>query len=123
MDTRQVPRHKIALPASIRINEATAPKFNIGREWVEANLLDISTLGIGLLCKTFIPKGALIDIKMQISAETLIITGEVRSAISGGKGLTRLGVKFTGATERDTGLIRDFIQAHERRSEPRLDLS
>ncbi|MBL7197873.1 MAG: hypothetical protein ISS47_07210 [Candidatus Omnitrophica bacterium] len=61
--------------------------------------------------------------KKRDNIKPIDVCGEVRYAISGGKGLTRLGIKFLDLTEEEKGTISAFIKKNERRKAPRLSIS
>jgi c-di-GMP-binding flagellar brake protein YcgR len=122
MDTRQAPRHKITLAAKIRVNEVSAKQLTLRKDVIDVQVIDLSVLGIGMVSQSFIPKGMIIDIELLVNSNMLNLKGEVRSAISAGKGLTRLGVQFIELKDKDSQVLKDFIHTYERRAEPRLNV-
>lgn len=101
METRRAPRKKIQGKVSISIARQEGCGFNIAKDSVEGDLLDINEFGAGLLSQHFFPKGVIICLQFRLPQEegkaapaVVEARGEVRSAISGGHGLTRLGISF-----------------------------
>ncbi|MBM3252388.1 MAG: hypothetical protein FJZ11_06410 [Candidatus Omnitrophica bacterium] len=97
--------------------------FKLRKETVEVDTLDISVLGVGLLSKYFIPKGVIVNLQLKINDKIIDAKGEIRSAVSWGKGLSRLGIKLIDLGESEQKIIEKFIKENERRTEPRLELS
>lgn len=123
METRKAKRFSVSFKVKIKVDSSSTERFNIRKEEIEAEALDISILGLGLLSKNFIPKGVIIDLKFEINRKVLELRGEIKSAVSGGRGLTRLGVQFLDVDKTQSEIIESFIKNNERRSEPRLELS
>jgi hypothetical protein len=122
METRRVKRLKASFKAKLNIDSSITQRFNIRQENIEVEVLDISVLGIGLVCKYFIPKGVIVNLQLKINNKLIDVKGEIRSAISGGKGLTRLGIQFIDLDNSEFEIIDKFIKDNERRNEPRLEL-
>ncbi len=114
---------KIPLKVELKIDSSLRGRFNIFIESVEARALDISSSGIGMLSEIFLPQGVLVDLQLKIKHRLVKIKGEIRSAISVGDGLSRLGIKFVDLNKREAKLIKDFIKKHEKRRPIRLKLS
>lgn len=130
MESRQATRIKLKLNANIAIGDSTKRFFDILKKKITAEMLDISILGAGLLCKHFFPVGAVLKLRFDLpfganneKIKQIDVSGEIRSAISGGKGLTRLGVRFLDLNDEQRKIIIDFINEHERRKAPRLVIS
>ncbi|HOX55083.1 MAG: PilZ domain-containing protein [Candidatus Omnitrophica bacterium] len=123
METRKAKRFSVSFKVKIKVDPSSTERFNIRKEEIEAEALDISILGLGLLSKNFIPKGVIIDLKFEINKKVVELRGQIKSAVSGGRGLTRLGVQFVDIDKAQAEIIENFIKDNERRSEPRLELS
>ncbi|MBM3248609.1 MAG: hypothetical protein FJZ10_04230 [Candidatus Omnitrophica bacterium] len=114
---------KIPLKVELKIDSSLKGRFNILIESIEARALDISPSGIGMLSEIFLPQGVLVDLQFKIKHRIVKIKGEIRSAISVGEGLSRLGIKFVNLNKKESRLIKDFIEEHEKRRPVRLKLS
>ncbi len=123
METRRAKRLKTSFSVKLKLDLSSGQHFQVKDGSVEAGALDISTLGVGLMSKCFIPKGIVVDLELKINNKTIETRGEIRSAVSGGKGLTRLGIQFVGLDNSQKEIIDNFIKENERRSQPRLNLS
>lgn len=116
-------KHRIPLKVELKIDSSLKGRFNILIESVEARALDISASGIGMLSEIFLPQGVIVDLLLKIKHRTVKIKGEIRSAISIGDGLSRLGIKFVDLSKKESKLIQDFIKKHEKRRPIRLKLA
>ena len=101
------------------------------KETVEIQLVDISLHGIGLLSKTFLPAGTLVDLEFPGSPlavpggapppETLRITAKIVYSRPQGD-LCRMGLETTEISEECSRAIRDFAFSRELRRTPRTPL-
>ena len=130
MESRQAPRFQLKLDVKIILDDSTKKYFDILKNNIIVEMLDISILGAGLLSKHFFPVGALLKLNFDLlfgqyndQIEPINVSGEVRSAVSGGRGFTRIGVKFLDLTKEQKDAISRFIDEHERRKAPRLIIS
>ena len=122
METRKAPRLPISSTTKLKVDPSVKGHFGIAKKDIKVQIIDISVRGIGVLSKYFIPKGVIIDLEFMISGGLITVRGEVKSAISGGKGLTRLGVKFIDIDKKQHQTIARFIKENERRTQPRLNI-
>ena len=113
METRQTPRLPISSIAKLKVDPSANQHFDIEKKHIRVQIIDISMKGIGLLCKYFIPRGVIIDLEFKVKDELIVV-------ISGGVGLTRLGVKFVDINKEQKRIIEDFLKKNERRIQPRL---
>jgi len=123
METRRAKRLKASFKVKLKVDTSLTQHLHFQKDSIDVVTLDISTLGAGLLSKYFIPKGVIVDLKLNIDNKTVQTKGEIMSAVSGGKGLTRLGIKFIDLDKNQLKIIENFIKKNERRSQPRLELS
>ena len=116
-ETRRAPRKPITVQVHVRVNPAMKETIQLARETVEAKLVDISTLGVGLLGKTYLPPGALIDFDLPKGPlapgrapplqGAIKITGRIVHT-KAQEGLCRMGVEFTRIDEQDRLLIQQY---------------
>jgi len=123
METRRAKRLQASFKVNLKIDPSLTKYFKLRKETVEVDTLDISVLGVGLLSKYFIPKGVIVNLQLKINDKIIDAKGEIRSAVSWGKGLSRLGIKLIDLGESEQKIIEKFIKENERRTEPRLELS
>lgn len=123
METRRAKRFKTSFKVRLKIDPVLSERFKIRKEQIEAEALDISALGVGLSCHYFIPKGVIVNLELEVDKKIIEVKGEIRSAVSGGRGLTRLGIQFVDIEKFQSEIIENFIKENERRSAPRLELS
>ncbi|MBM3252387.1 MAG: PilZ domain-containing protein [Candidatus Omnitrophica bacterium] len=114
---------KASLKVKLNVNPSSKGRFNILIESAEAKALDISVSGIGLLSELFLPRGAILDLELRLHNETIKTKGQIRSAVSVGKGLTRLGIKLIDLGKSKTKIIKRFIKENEKRLPTRLKLT
>ena len=122
METRRTRRLPISSTSKLKIDTSLNQHFNISKKDIKVQLVDISTEGMGILSEYFIPKGIIIELEFKISGKLISAKGEVRVAISGGKGLTRLGIKFINLDKTQGQIINKFVKEYERRAHTRLGL-
>ena len=115
-------KSKPHLKVKLNFSSSLKGRFNILIESAEAKALDISVSGVGLLSELFLPRGAILDLQLRLKNKTIKTRGQIRSAVSVGKGLTRLGIKFVSLSKTKARIIKGFIRENEKRL-PRLKLS
>lgn len=112
----------VSAAAELKVDPAMKEHFGIEKKDINVQVIDISSGGAGLLSKYFIPKGVIVGLSFQISGKMVEAKGEIRSAVSGGTGLTRLGVKFIEIGKGEIQLIEETLKEYERRKQSRLTL-
>ena len=136
-ETRRGTRQPITVQIQIRVNPAMKGTVHLSKDLVEAQLVDISALGVGMTSSVFLPKGILVDIELPRSAlavpekpppaaagpaeGSMSITGQIVYARPEGNGC-RMGLSITQVAEPDRLLIEHFVTASERRRAPRTPL-
>jgi c-di-GMP-binding flagellar brake protein YcgR len=116
-ETRRAPRKPITVQVHVRVNPAMKETIQLAKETVEAQMVDISSLGAGLLAKTYLPPGALIDFDLPRASlaagrtppltGAIKITGRIVHTKAEGA-LCRMGVEFTRIDEIDRLLIQQY---------------
>ncbi|MBU0709561.1 MAG: PilZ domain-containing protein [Candidatus Omnitrophica bacterium] len=128
METRKAPRIGINLTIHSKIPSEHKQKFALisGMNF-DAQIVDISILGIGMFSKYFLPKGLILELNMEGQyfgiSEDITVKAEVRHCtFIKGRGY-RSGMQFLNLSDKDKKVITEFINTHERRKEPRLKLT
>ncbi len=130
-ETRQGQRLQVKSTVCIKINTSMGDAVHLEKESVEVEMVDISVHGVGLLSKTFLPKGTVVDLEFPGSAlsvpkaahppDILRITAKVVYARPEGE-LCRLGLIITEMDDESRRVIRDFAFSRELRRTPRTPL-
>lgn len=128
MDTRLATRTNVDLKVVCKIGQKYRQKFClVCGDSFQANVLDISALGIGLLSKYFSPKGLILEVDIDFAPfgqnEIMKIKGEIRYAQYLKNQGYRIGIKFLDISETNKKLIEKFVASRERRKEPRITLA
>lgn len=119
MESRRAPRVKVFIKVDVQIDESMKGHFDISKKNIEAHMLDVSILGVGILSKYFIPKGAVLDFTFGLPLKSenqeqkeqpFAVKGRVRSAIPWGKGFTRLGVEFFEIDDVHREILGRFLE-------------
>jgi len=128
METRGAPRIEINIKVISQVEAGNGQNFSLSENNIfEANAIDISTLGMGIACKYFLPTG--LRLEMEIAGEAFGLDspmkakGEVRWCNYNKQHQYRCGIKFIDISEEYKKKIIELIAAYERRKEPRLKLS
>jgi len=128
METRIVARVDIDLRILFRLPEGPTQQFALaaGKSF-EANALDISVLGIGVLSRYFLPHGLILDLEIDGKLlglnEVIKVKGEIRYCRYLKDVGYRCGIKFLDLSEDYQKAITKFISTSERRGEPRIKLA
>ena len=123
METRRAKRFKASFKVKLKVDTYLTEYFRFQKESIEVEVLDIGFLGVGILSRYFIPRGAIVDLQFNIDNKTFDVKCQIKSAISGGKGLTRMGIKFLDLDKSELEKIKKIIENNERRKQPRLELT
>jgi len=115
----------------IRINPGMGDSVQLEKEPTEVALVDISILGVGLLSKTFLPTGTVVDMEFPGLAvavpneppppEVLKFTAKIMYSRPQGD-LCRMGLMITEISEESRSAIKAFAFSRELRREPRTPL-
>ena len=130
-ETRKSQRLQISGTVWIQINPSMQDAVQLEKEAVEVEMVDISVHGVGLLSKTFLPKGTLVDLEFPGSAltvpkaasppEIIRITAKVMYTRPQGD-LCRMGLMITEMDDETRRVVRDFAFSRELRRTPRTPL-
>ncbi len=130
-ETRQGQRLQIKGTVRIKINTSMGDAVQLEKEAVEVELVDLSVHGVGLLSKTFLPKGTVVDLEFSGLAlsvpkaasppDILRITAKVVYARPQ-EDLCRMGLSITEMNDESRRIIRDFAFSRELRRTPRTPL-
>lgn len=128
-ETRRHERKPLMIQIRVQVSPAYEESVHLAKESVEAQVLDISSQGLGCLSPVFLPHGLHIDFEFPRAVFALEgklppqgamkITGEVVYARPQGDHC-KIGVSFTQIDESDRSLIQQFCSAKERRRSPRF---
>ncbi|MFH1355341.1 MAG: PilZ domain-containing protein, partial [Candidatus Omnitrophota bacterium] len=120
METRKAPRIGINLTINSKIPSEYKQKFALinGMNF-DAQVVDISSLGMGMFSKYFLPKGLILELSMDGKyfgvSEDIVVRAEVRHcAFIKGRGY-RSGMQFLNLSDNDKKVVLDFIANYERR--------
>ncbi len=127
MDTRLVPRITIQLKSSINIENKPDQNIRLTEgSHFDAAAFDISSHGLGLIMKYFLPKGTSIEIVIEGAPfglkEDMKIKGEIKYCNSIAGHQHKCGVEFISLPEECQKAIDAFIAKNDRRQNPRLNL-
>ena len=130
-ETRKSQRLQVSGTVWIQINASMKDSVQLEKEAVEVEMVDISVHGVGLLSKTFLPKGTTVDLEFPGTAmaipkaapppEIIRITAKVMYARPQGD-LCRMGLMITEMDDETRRVIRDFSFSRELRRTPRTPL-
>ena len=128
METRQAPRADISLNVVAEIDEDSRQRFAIaaGNRFA-VSIVDISTVGLGIISKYFLPKGLFLEFEIGGVpfglSENMKIKGEIRYSRYVRSSTYRCGVKFLNISDKYRNAIAGFVSTYERRKSPRIELS
>ncbi len=137
-DTRRDARTPITVQVRIQVNSAMRETVQLAKEAIEAQVVDISIVGIGLTSRVFLPKGVLVDLQLPRNVfsspnmppppmgtspteGSMPITGQVVYARPQEK-LCRMGIAITKISDGDRLLLQHYVSSQERRRAPRTPL-
>ena len=130
-ETRKGQRLQVKGRVKIQIDPSMGDAIHLEKEIIEVELVDISVLGIGLLSKTFLPKGTVVDLEFPGAAlaapkaapppDILRLTAKVMYNRPQ-RDLCRMGLQITQMDDQTNRIIRDFIFSRELRRAPRIPL-
>jgi hypothetical protein len=128
METRYAPRVRLDLKVLSRVSDEDGQKFLLSKgNTFEIEIADISTLGVGIISRFFLPKGLRIELEIDGKPfgldNSMKIKGEVRYCNYIKSSRYRCGIKFIDISSQYLNKIKDFIATYEKREEPRLKLS
>ncbi|MBP7089158.1 MAG: PilZ domain-containing protein [Candidatus Omnitrophica bacterium] len=128
METRLTHRLDLRLKVTLGVDEEFKNKFVLadGNNF-EAEALDISVSGIGIISKYYIPTGLIVILEIPGKIFGLKDNIKTKAEIRYCKFIKsceyRCGIKFLDMSEEYKNAIVKFISIYEKRKEPRLKLS
>lgn len=130
-ETRKGQRLQVNGTVWIQINPAMGDAVHLEKEAVEVNLVDISVEGVGLLSKTFLPKGTVVDLEFPGSALTvpksppppknIRLTAKVMYSRPQGE-MCRMGLRISQMSDETRQFIQEYSSSREQRRSPRTPL-
>jgi c-di-GMP-binding flagellar brake protein YcgR len=130
-ETRKSQRLQVSGTVWIQINPSMQDSVQLEKEAVEVDLVDLSVHGGGLLSKTFLPKGTVVDLEFPGAALTvpkaahpagiIRITAKVMYSRPQGD-VCRMGLLITDMDDETRRVVRDFAFSRELRRTPRTPL-
>lgn len=128
METRRAPRVNISLKVTSSINKELGQKFSLSADKAfEVDAVDISSLGMGIVAKFFLPQKLVINLEIDGKPfrldKPMHLKGEVRYCRYIEASTYRCGVKFIDIPKEYQEKISKFIKKYERRKERRIKLS
>ena len=134
-ETRRDSRKPLQVEIRVQINPKMQETIHLAKESIPAELFDVSSHGMGMVSKIFLPPGVLVDLQIpktpflpqqegieeKPSREVIRVTGLVVYSKQRGT-LCRMGISFTQIQEADRKVLEEFIQSTNRRRSPRSPL-
>lgn len=131
LESRRETRLQVTATVRVKVNPAMQEEIHLYKGTLEVQLTDVSAHGIGFLTKTFLPKGALLDLEFPAAAlapakpsggqAAIQITGRVAYARPHGD-LCRVGLDITAIDEPSRRFIQQYVASRESRRSPRAPL-
>jgi|GEM_PF-633346 len=125
METRSAARIKLETKAKLKVNGAMKEQIHLLQEEQDADIVDISVSGVGMISPVFFPKGAILGIQINGAAfhanKPLSLRGEVRYCRPESGKKYRLGIKFVELEDKVLDKIKEYIAKYERRATPRVE--
>ncbi|MFA5089541.1 MAG: PilZ domain-containing protein [Candidatus Omnitrophota bacterium] len=127
MDTRSSSRINVNLKIISKVPQDPKQKFSlVSGVNFEANAFDISSLGVGVFSKYYLPKDLVLELSMDGPTfgleEDLKTQGRVTHCSYSRNHGYRCGIEFLGLPEGYIEAINRFISAREKRNAPRMKL-
>jgi len=128
MDTRFSRRTDLTLKVVLKIAKDTGQQVDLvdGNSF-EVDIFDVSSTGLGLISKHFLPKGLIVDLDMDGKlfglSEVMSLKAEICYCNFVQTSLYKCGIRFVDIPEKYTTALANFVSANERRRDPRVKLS
>jgi len=117
MESRRVPRAPFAAKIRMKISRRMRGKITLMEETILGETIDISTLGVGIYCSIFLPKGVKLNAKISSGAlgakekNNLAFVGIVKNGrMAAGRTDYRLGIEFERIAKRNLKLIEAYVK-------------
>ena len=131
MESRKEARLEVTGTVRVKVNPSMQEEIHLDKETLEVQLTDVSTHGVGFLTKTFLPKGALLDLEFPAAAlapakpsggpAAIQITGRIVYTRPQGE-LCRIGLDITEMDDATRRLIQQYVSSRDSRRSPRAPL-
>lgn len=113
MESRGGARVGINATAMVEVDKAMKEQVRILREPQKVVIADVSNVGLGVVSSVFLPKGAVLEIKMESSLfnfnKPLTIKGEVRYCKPAKEGSYKVGIRFIEVESDALSKIREYV--------------
>lgn len=113
MESRGGVRVGIDAIAMVEVDKAMKEQVRILREPQKVTIVDVSTIGLGLVAPVFLPKGAILVIKMESAIfnfdKPINIKGEVRYCKPAQEGRYKVGIKFIEVESDVLQKIKEYV--------------
>lgn len=125
METRGATRVTLNASVILKVDTSMKDQIRLLQEEQKANVVDISTSGIGVISPLFFPKGARLLAQMDATAlkisKPINIKGEVRYCNPQPGKKYRLGIKFVEIEDAVVDKIKEYVAKFERQQTPRTE--
>lgn len=113
MESRGGVRVGINATAMVEVDKAMKEQVRILREPQKVVIADVSTVGLGVVSPVFLPKGAILEIKMESAIfnfdKPITIKGEVRYCKPAQEGRYKVGIKFIEVESDILSKIKEYV--------------
>ncbi len=113
MESRGGVRVGIDATAMVEVDKAMKEQVRILREPQKVTVVDVSTIGLGLVSPVFLPKGAILVINMESAIfsfdKPINIKGEVRYCKPSQEGRYKVGIKFIEVESDVLQKIKEYV--------------
>lgn len=117
MESRRVPRVPFTAKVRMKISPRMRSQITLAEGLVLGETIDISSLGAGINCPVFLPKGTKVNCKIPKAAFGISGKGEIafvgivkNGRMAAGKPGYRLGVEFERISKRNLTLIEAYVK-------------
>ena len=118
VESRRVPRAPFSAKMQMKISPRMRNQIILASEIMHGEVIDISSLGLGVYGPVYLPKGTKINGKFDASALNAPGKGEIRFSgiiqngrlAVGGGSKYRLGVEFQHIAKRNLKLIEAYVK-------------
>lgn len=112
-------RVRIDTPAVLEIDREMRETIRILRDSQRITVIDVSVVGAGILSPVFLPKGAMLSIRMETAVFSpgapVEIKGEVKYCRPVKQGSYKVGVRFVDIEDNLLNKIKVFVDKSEGR--------
>lgn len=113
IESRGGVRVSINATAMVEVDKAMKEQVRILREPQKVTIADVSTVGLGLISPVFLPKGAILAIKMESAIfnfdKPINIKGEIRYCKPAKEGSYKVGIKFIEVEGDILSKIKEYV--------------